>query len=261
MGFPQFDSGFKDAPLSRNAIEIAELYFPGAYSEQVGNFAIVVGTEGSQVIIQELKLFEDANKNTVYDPGEVIYENYNLFIFVSKDTEELQQAFDNFKPAPNDVCIFLEDNSTDIFSGTTAWIRQSKTDVIVGPNVRDELAKWFSGSGDATFAEFRQLVAGFGYINFSQDEMTTLIKDGEVRDAGITLFLTIFQAFNSLNILAAPLYSEIGKLLSEATTFLRDNLKFKDYHWDPNAKIPTGKDQEMVENTNFRPILLPSEAQ
>lgn len=257
MAFPQFDSGFKDAPFSRNATEIAELYFPGAYAEQVGNFTIVAGTEGSQVVIQELRIFEDGNNNTVYDPGEVVYENYNLFIFVSKDTAELQQAFDNFKPASNDVCIFLEDNSTDIFSGTTAWIRQSKSNVIVGANVRDELAKWFSGSGDATFAEFRQLVGGFGYIDFSQDEMTTLINEGEVRDAGMSLFLTIFQMFNGLNILAAPLYTEIGKLLSETTTFLRDNLKFKDYHWDPNAKIPTGKDQEMVANTNFRPVLLP----
>ncbi|HSE41818.1 MAG TPA: hypothetical protein VLH08_13730, partial [Acidobacteriota bacterium] len=258
MGFPQFESAHKKAPFSRNTTEIAEIYFPGAPAEQVGNFTVVSGTEGSHVIIQEMKIYEEANNNNVYDPGEVVYENYNLFIFVCKDTAELQEAFENFKPAANDVCIFLEDNSSDIFSGSSAWIRQSKSNVIVGDKVKDELSQWFSGSGDAAFDQFQQLGKQFGFnLDISQDEMTTLINEGEVRDAQMTLFLTIFQVFNGINILAAPLYTEIAKLLSETTAFLRDVLKFKDYHWDPNAKIPTGKDQEMVENTNFEPVLMP----
>ncbi len=64
------------------------------------------------IILEDLKVFADANRNGLYDAGEEVYQKYAFTIFISKDVSYLRKVFDNLDPGEGDVCIFLEDNSS-----------------------------------------------------------------------------------------------------------------------------------------------------
>lgn len=258
MPFPTFASPGRDAPFARDAKSIADVYFPGAEARKVGRFTVLSVSEGSHVIVDELALFDDRNGNGVRDTGERIEESYHLFIFVSKDARELQAAFDDFRPAPADVCIFLEDNSSDTVSGTTAWIRQSKSTVVVGPTLRNELAEWMSGKAGGAFEELRQLGGDLGFdLDVSAADLATLVREGELRDANLSFLIAFMQLVHAFDMAAAPLYAKIAEALTELAAFARKQLAFEPRHWDPAAQALAAKPGEPEANAGFEPVLLP----
>ena len=254
----RYESPSLDAPFKRSAEEIAELYFSQADITKIGQFTVISENDVNYILIQELKIFSDENKSGLYETGEVVFQNYNLMIFVSKDVSYLQSAFENSDPAPGDVCIFLEDNSTDTFSGKSAWKMEGYSDIVVGPKVRNELEQWFVRGHNSTFRQLTGLEEQLGLeLDLSRRELKQLIENGELKNATRTFAIGLFQFLNGLNILAAPLYSSIGNLILSATHGLRRYIKFQDYHWDPAAQIPVGDQGEMQANPDFTPILLP----
>ena len=121
---PRFESGNSTAPFKRGANEIKQIYFASAEEEQVGNFTLWKDGTSGMVLIQELIDWHDANNNGKIDEGEEVRDTFNLLIFVSKDKSYLEEAFRNYRPDDWELCIFLEDNSSDIFSGTYRNVEQ-----------------------------------------------------------------------------------------------------------------------------------------
>ncbi len=251
-------SPFIEAPPLREGQEIHDLLFSQATVTKIDNAEIITESDvDPEPYIRSFRVFKDVNKNDKVDPNETVLFEYRMKVFVSRDAEYLELAYSKADPAPDDICIFLEDNRGDFFSGKTAKLK-------VGVNFLNDLQKLEQVSAlkqksliDALneyFTDFK--------LDFTPDEIKELIETGKLENASLTILTGIAQIANASNVLAIGLYEALGGAMTDVADFLRKYITFKPHHWDPDAKIQKDPDDEsddpeMIENPNFKPVLFP----
>lgn len=237
---------------------MVDTFFSGAEISEMGNFTVVKENDVSYALIQELISYNDENGNGQLDPDEEVTERFNLIIFVSKDASYLQKARDNYYSDDMDLCLFIEDNSTDSVSGrfgefSRGDVREDGYHIFAGAVVRGILEEWLKKG----VREFRQLQRELGFhLHISRRQLKTLIETGELEQANPSMIRTIFGLVNKVNLFAGGIYDAIGDVVLEATKMIRDYIKFDDFRWDPDAKVKNEAGEE-VENPNFTPFLIP----
>lgn len=247
----RYQSPLSEAPFARNAEAIRELYFPGGRVEQAGPFTVVSEADVGRVIIQDLQVYSDNNRNGIFDALDTIEQEYSLLIFISRDVSFLRAASEKTKVDSDQVCIFLEDNTGDIFSGIFGRSGSAFAEIYVGDRIRDSLDTWFRRNDKGSFDTFQSLEETFcSDIDITRRQMKRLIETGELRSTTGSFVFSVFRIINGLNILAAPLYEALGDFTLASTQWLRDQIKLADYQWDPKAA-----DQDS--NKGFTPFFLP----
>lgn len=228
-----------------------------ATETQVGLFRVFSDERSRRYILDDLKIFTDTNQNGVYDDGDILEQQYRLILFISRDTSYLQEIFDKTDPGPGDVLIFLEDNTGDVFSGTSAWVVHGNSDyILVGPKVADELKSLLESGRLYALLEEASQQTGV-QLTIDRMQLEELLKNGELQNTARTLAIALFQIINGFNILAAPAYNFLGDGILSITGFLRQYIEFQDYHWDPQAQVPVDGQDEPRPNEDFTPVLLP----
>lgn len=242
-------SHFTESPFPANAKEVHECYFPSADVTEQGGAEIVAENNVSPVFVQEMIAFCDSNANGLMESDEKPLFTYTVKIFVSKDATYLKQAFDKLEPDPADVCFFLEDNSTDLLSGRTAYI---KAGTQFRDNAQDRSTIAIIETKTDFFGRYQQYTQNGqpAQLDFSGPEIKELIETGQISNPSMTFIIAVYQLLNIQNIILAPVFSVLSDGLSWITTKAREYFEFQDYHWDPQAKRPEGQD-----NQTFTPVL------
>lgn len=243
-------SPLTEGPFQNSAQDTHDLFFGSADSTVSGGMDIVAENDVSPTLVTQMVAFIDSNSNLLYDEGERVLFYYTVKIFVSKDDSYLRQAYDKTSPLADDVCLFLEDNTTDLFSGRSAYIK-------IGDNFKADLAKrkqiaeiegkkllHLNFISTETDAEYQ--------LEFNGPEIQELIKTGQITNPSQTLLIGLLQALSIGNIILAPLFTALGDGILWITKTTREFIKFQEYHWDPAAQNPNITEND---NTSFSPIL------
>ncbi|MCP3888837.1 MAG: hypothetical protein GY702_08165 [Desulfobulbaceae bacterium] len=259
---PRFESNNTNAPFKRSAKEIKELYFASAEEEQIGNFTLWKDSSAGRVLVQELLDFEDDNRNGKLDPGEEVRANFNLLIFVSQDKRYLEQAYRDYKPDDWEFCIFLEDNSSDIFSGTYTNMAQqdiaheggeSIVNIKASGLLEPVLHKWL----DEEYSAFVKILQDQGLdIDLSKKQIKQLMETGSLEQTRFAFIKVILQMTSKVNYFAGTIYVQVGSAILDATGFIRGYTRIQEYRWNPK-KNKTDDDKQDIDNSNFTPFLLP----
>lgn len=239
-------SPFTESEFSRSGRDIEDLYFPSSDVCDINDTRILSENNVSPTLVKDMTAFFDANENGLLDPGERTLFTYKIKVFVSKDASYLEKAFEACEPLDNEVCFFLEDNSTDIFSARTALIK-------IGSDFRDDLRKRQTiakiESRNENYYDYVIIgdeMEGYERIDFTSEELSELIQTGSISNTSMTLLIGLYQLLNIQNIVLAPAYSLIGTGLLWITEKAREYITFHSESWDPEA---SGSGE------NFRPIL------
>lgn len=245
-GFDRYrtTSAFTESMFLLNAEDSKDAFFSSANITETGGIEIVAENDVSPSLIQEMTAFWDSNANGILDNGETVLFTYVVKVFVSKDDSYLKQAFEKCSPEADDVCFFLEDNSTDLFSGRSAYIK-------IGENFRSNLEKIRIIS--EIELKFKDKYEPFDFTGY---DIAELIKTGKISNPSTSMLIGVFQLLNWQSILLAPLYTGLGDLLLTITKGIRDAISIKNTSWDPEAKVKDEAGNES-ENTEFYPLLLP----
>lgn len=240
------ESGFK-----YSCKEVKQRMFSLSDSAKTENGAEVISENNvSGAFLGELKLFIDSNRNTVFDNRESLTGlTFEVFIFVSKDASYLSQAYSITQPEPNEIGIFLEDNTGDLFSGSTSYI-------VVGKEFEYQRSTLASIDKNA-LSSF--LNVGTYQLDFKTNELEELIKYGRIVTTDGTVAGILTAALLEFAKVSSQIFNAIGDGIFELTGLIRSYITFQDYHWDPEALItvqsPEGNSE--VPNSNFTPVLLP----
>ncbi|HYF30361.1 MAG TPA: hypothetical protein VD993_04525 [Chitinophagaceae bacterium] len=240
-------SEFAESPFQTSAGETQECFFGSADTYTVNGVEIIAENNVSPTIIDEISSYQQSNVSLLYDMGESPVSPYAVKVFVSKDNSYLQQAFEKTEPLPHEVCLFLEDNSTDIFSDGAAYAK-------VGEQFRDDLAmrRQIAETEGGNITQFTFLNDNNEddlNINFTEEQLKELIETGEITNLTRQAFISIFQVVNFGTLILTPIYQLLGDGIIWMTEGIRYYIKFQDYHWDPAAEQPEGG--------AFEPILCP----
>lgn len=259
---PRFESSNSDAPFKRSAQEIKELFFASAEEKQIGNFTLWKDGSAGTVLVQELIDWDDANNNGKIDQGEEVRENFNLLIFVSKDKSYLEEAYRNYDPDDWELCLFLEDNSTDTFSGTYSNLVQqditeedgeSILNIKVNGRLEPVLERWLNKEYSA-FVEVLQK-AGLD-IDLSKEQLKQLMTTGSLQNADFAFAKGILGMISKTGYFVGSIYVTIGDAILGATKFVREYTRIQEYQWNPQ-KGTTDDGKTKVDNSSFTPFLLP----
>ncbi len=239
-----------DAPGGRSGADVKNDMFGGA-STPMGAAEVVHENNVHPDLIKEMYAFVDANGNGVYDTGEAVQFEYQVKVFISRDDSYLRKAFDVTRPEPSEVCLFLEDNSTDLFSGRSSYIK-------VGSDFQEQLAKRTAiagiEGGQVDLLTVANDANGTDYtLDYSGAEIEQLIRYGYVINPAQSLLIGMFQLLSVGSFILAPAYTAIGDGLLGFTKKIREYATFKPKDWDPYANADSSKDEL---TKNFRPALL-----
>jgi hypothetical protein len=254
----RFRSVLMDSPVMRTGQELEELMFSRASKDKINEGVEMISENNvdPEPFKKSFNVYRDRNRNGFADDGDRHLFKFTMKVFVSKDKSYLDEAFLKNIPGPNEICLFLEDNSTDLISGRTAMVR-----------VSEQFSKEFLSiaeavqNKDGVLEQVQEHFKDFD-LDFTKDEIRELISTRKIENISSTIAFGIFQLVNFSQSLLSPVFAEIGKGLTNFAKFINDNVKFKDYHWNPQAKVPkagTENNEEpvLVENTDFNPILFP----
>ncbi len=247
-------SPFTESPFKMCMADTEDAFFSSAHTRQSGGTKIVAENNVSPSLVQEMIAFLDKNGNGIREVDENILFTYIVTIVVSKDSSYLKAAFDKTIPKHDEVCIFLEDNSTDFFSSRTTYI-------LIGSDFQSELRKQQIGSIEQKFSEKYQVYFsenGNSYpLDYTGDEMQELITTGKLQTVSSKLLFGLLLVGNIQAIVMAPVYTALGSVILAGTKAIRDVIKFKEQHWDPEARIKDEATGEEKVNSDFQPILFP----
>ena len=241
-------SAFAESDFTASGEEIQECLFDSAEVSYVNGVEIISENNVTPTILEEISTYQESNISTLYDLGESPVSPYTIKVFVSKDNSYLKEAFDKTQPLPDEVCLFLEDNSTDVFSDGTAYVK-------VGDHFRDDLAarREIAEAEAGNIPRFT-FINDAGEqdlsINFTEEQLEQLITTGQITNATRAIMIGIFQVVNFGTLILTPVYRFLGDGIIWITGKLREHIEFQDYHWDPEAERPE-------DSGEFEPILCP----
>lgn len=229
-----------------DACNIEDGYFPSADSTEISQTKVIYENNVSPQFVQDMVAFWDSNSNGILETGEGQLFTYKIKIFISREASYLKEAFDKFNADPSDVCFFLEDNSTDIFSDRTAYI---KIGTLFQSNLKDRKTIALIETKSDFFGRYKSSdINGESYtLDFSEKEITELIQTGKISNPAMSVVIGLYQLLNLQNIILAPVYSILSDGLLWITATAREYIEFKDKHWDPEASDSGG--------ANFKPVL------
>ena len=248
-----------DSPLKKNASEVEAMQFHGAEKHSFNGIDIIADKAvNPEPFIREMFAYLDVNGDDVYTEGIDKHSfDYYVKIFISKNDTYLRKLFENTEPANHEICLFLEDNSDDIISGSSAYVK-------IGENFRNELRRLETmGKGQGSLLEDEKFNQHFQNVilDFTEDQIAELIETGKVSNITQYVLIGLMQSVHFANIILAPLFEWIADDISAFTGILKKYIKFQPYHWDPEAKKPDPNDSsespKMVDNTDFEPVLFP----
>ena len=256
---PYISPFITDSPFQKNAQEVENIQFQGAEKRSVNGMNVIADTQvNPDPFVREMLAYIDKDGNNRYEEGidEHTFD-YDVKIFISKDDRTLRELFENTQPAAHEVCLFLEDNTGDIFTGSRSYVK-------VGDNFRADLKKrQVIGEGqtgllaDETFRQHFQNAD----LDFTDDQIQELIQTGQISSMSTSFMIGLLQALYLPNIILEPLFKWVADGISTFTGFLKRNIKFQPHHWDPEAKMPDPKDTsdspKMIDNPDFEPVLFP----
>ena len=248
-----------DSPFTKSAKEVVDVQFSAAEKRKVAGIQVIADRQvNPEPFVREMFAYIDKDGNDRYEKGVDEHTfDYDVRIFISKDDSTLRKLFESTTPADNEVCVFLEDNTGDVFSSSSSYVK-------IGSAFREDLRKrQVIGRGQQGLladAGFRQHFQNAS-IDFTDDQIQELIETGEIQSMSTSLMIGILQALYLPNIVLQPLFKWVADGISSVTGFLKKNIKFQPYHWDPQAKMPapdsTAKNPKMIDNPDFEPVLFP----
>ena len=121
-----FVSAFiENSPFKKSASEIEEIQFQGAEKQSINGIEVIADKEMNiKPLVREMFAFTDNNGDGKFTQGTDKFQfKYIVKVFVSKNDAYLRKLFENCSPKSNEVCVFLEDNSGDIISGSSAYVK------------------------------------------------------------------------------------------------------------------------------------------
>jgi hypothetical protein len=246
MSLSRATSPLVESPFQISAEDVQELFFASAETVAAGGMDIVAENNVSPTLVRQMFAFLDKNANKLYDADEKILFHYTVKIFVSRDDSYLRQAFEKTLPQQNEVCIFLEDNSTDFLSDRSAYIKigsDFQHDLIRRTHIADIEGKRLQ------YVDLMGSTPEFDYqLDFTEEQIEELIKTGQIKNHAQEFLLGLVQTLNMGNILLAPLCSALGNGILWITQNTREYIKFNEHHWNPEAK-------QGSEGSSFTPFL------
>ncbi|MCW5517469.1 hypothetical protein [Muriicola sp. Z0-33] len=240
--FPKFESSFLDSEFSYPSSEVEQQFFDGASQSGDVYSSVIYESDVGDNLITELES-EKVSFGNVVEIGGKTYV-LQIRIFVSRDESYLARVFERTSPNRNEVCLFLEDNSTDLLSPRSYYIKigdifrsylESHSDDLAIQEVMRDATEYVTDGPDGVTA------------SFSQEEIQTLIREGSLSVNSVVLpFLNVFKTVHSWS---AWVNDGIGDTILKASEGVKYYLKFADTSWDPEARREDGSD--------FHPILVP----
>ncbi|MDI9340587.1 MAG: hypothetical protein QM534_08440 [Sediminibacterium sp.] len=245
MGLNRNTSPLTEGPFKMNLTDTKSAYLGSAdvYPTQLGE--VVAENNVSFNFIQEMIAFLDKDADGNLDEEDTVLFRYDVKILVSKDASYLKEAYDKMQPDDNDVCFFLEDNSTDLFSDRKAYIK-------IGSALQTDLKKQQIATietKDAFITRYTTYSSnGATYpLDFTSDDLQQLITKGEIENPEMTLIIALYQALNIQVVLLGPLSGILAEALLWISKTARETIEFSEASWNPYA---SGKEDE-----NFKPVL------
>ena len=244
-----------DSPFQKSGQEIEDIQFRNADKRSINGIKVIADSQvNPDYFVREMIAYIDKDGNSIYEEGiDELSFSYNVKIFISKDDSYLRKLFENVSPADNEVCLFLEDQTGDIFSGKSSYVK-------IGENFREDLKKRkIIGEGqagllaDETFHQHFQDVS----LDFTNDEIQELIETGQIADMSRTLIIGLLQLLYLPNIILEPLFKWVADGISSFTGLLKKTIKFQPHHWDPEAKVSDPDDTTVQTDPAFKPALFP----
>ena len=242
-------NGFADSPFALSGNELEAGHSQSGNTVRHGPVTVISDNNVSDAVVDDILALVAPPQSELSQSPELLAAGYQLRVFVSKDDSYLRDLFEKTQPAANEVCLFLEDNSSDYVSGASSY-------VAVGSEFREDLSKRRDVAKDAASrvasSSFQnQAAQSPGGTQFSASEIETLISEGRASHVARETLITLFQIANWGTVLLAPVYGAIGDGIAAATEAIRGVVKFSDAAWDPQADVYTNSEH------TFSPALLP----
>lgn len=213
-----------------------------------GGAMVVSENNVNRSLVKEMNSFIDVNNNQQWDEGtDIETYRFKVFVFLSKDDSYLRKAFDITEPAPDELCLYLEDNTDDIFSGASSYVK-------IGSGLVTE-AKRLEGIASSAALEKMADALQLEKIGFTREDLAELIKNGGIANTSRDTVIGIMQALNLFNIALAPAVMLIGNGILAITAEIRPYITFQNHHWDPAAEQPAREGAE--ETSSFEPFFFP----
>ncbi len=249
----------EESPFKKSAKDIADIQFQGSHTKSLNGVSVFSDKQITEKpLLRKMFAYKDKNANDVYDKDVDKYAfKFHVKVFISQDDSYLRDLLEKTNPDEHEVCLFLEDNSGDLFSGSSSYVK-------IGKNFRSHLLKRQKiGEGQIGLFENENFKQHFGNVelDFTDSQLQELIETGEIRNIKQEMFIALIQSASLTNMLLGPAYGLMADGIFALTDFLKKHIKFQNYHWDPGAKKPDPNDSsvtpKMIENKEFEPILFP----
>lgn len=240
--FPRYESAFLESEFNYPAMEVEAQFFCGA--DQTGDeySSVIFESNVESSFVSALET-ERSGFGNVVEVGGQAYA-LQIRIFVSKDDSYLSRVFNKTEPAENEICLFVEDNSTDLLSPRSYYLKTGK--------VFQKYLEMNQGD-DAILAAMNEakdhIIDGDASVeaSFSKEELLTLIKEGSL--SGISIVTPFLNVFKTITSWSGWLNDKIGSAILFASETVKYYMKFADSSWDPEADNSDG--------TSFHPVLIP----
>lgn len=246
-----FESVHEDAPFNaRHNEEIVDLFFKDADKYTRGNMTVWDGGQAGSVLVQRVKSGMDKDRNGILDSDEVD-ENFILRIFVGRNKSQLEKAFNQYEPKEREMCLFIEDNTTDTFSNTFATLGEvQEGGISVYSKVPPEFKAWLK-------TEFESFLANTGDIGFNialtRASLLQLIEEGFYKFSSIKEIDLAIRAFQVGFKAVYSGFKWLGDEVFRLTNDIRKAIQVPEWGWNPNFSSEDGKHTK----DSFRPFLLP----
>ncbi|MEN1729429.1 MAG: hypothetical protein AAGJ52_13415, partial [Pseudomonadota bacterium] len=243
-------NGFETSPLAVSGAGLGESSFRSAYTSDAGYAQIYAENNVSDTFVDDVISLIDPPQSDLANSGAIKSAGYEVRVFVSKDDSYLRESFETTQPAANELCIFLEDNSTDIFSNASSYIKAGerfRSDMASKAQITQDI------SGQIVNYDFENQAPEHNVqFDFSESQLQELIATGEIRNVSREFLITLFQAVNFGTQILSSAYLFLGDGLLSITQGLRDLGKFSDDSWDPDSEFNSKQDP-----SEFEPVLFP----
>jgi hypothetical protein len=237
------------SPLTKSANDIADLFFTKARNYSYDNIRVVVdptsAAKPEDIVVSKKEFYWDTNKkNPVGGEGDVYA--FTLFIYISRDGYQLEQAYLDAKtePKPKEIMLFLEDNSEDM-SGACKWSK-------VGKYIKDN-PKFFEN----VVIQNKNLERAINKeIKIPLKELQELLRDGKIENKTLEVIDALFKITDFAGSFSAGVLHKVADAVSWVVEKIENNCKFEEYHWNPKAQ-KKDDDGNVEKGYKFKPVLFP----
>lgn len=240
-----YQSPLESTPVQNSGSDTWDSYYGSYQYESYDSISLIYDTDVSNDLYVDMVSESEQAPNYVFIEQEP--HQLKTIIFISKNDSKLQKTFEETTPADNEICLFLEDNTGDLLSDRSYYIK-------VG-SIYQEYLREVKNNGD--LSNYLEPTQEFQYDNddtslnlqFTEEEIDQLINDGEITSESSAWGYATVKVVTFFLRNAKPIYAGLAYGILESTKFIKSYIKFQPHHWDPEA--------ERQDDTEFNPILFP----